>query len=231
MKKQNLNEEISRIKNMMKIVKEQEESPQIVFNNGGKVSIQCGSGFYCTPRNDQGPYTEVEVGFPSRDTVIPESLLKYIEQSGSDNPHENVYPYVPAKIIKELIDANGGITPETQNNLPELDFSGQEKSKFSTIDEITGTAFAFFSFNLKVYGPNGEERLVNVRINRYENDVPGEMSDPDAEGIDITPIEWSGFTWDDHDHILNHVKSLKNDGYFENIPSKLTYYITTGKIK
>jgi hypothetical protein len=56
----------------------------------------------------------MELGFPTQGTEIPDSLLQYEETSqggkGEDfNPYESVYGYVPVAVIKELINANGGI--------------------------------------------------------------------------------------------------------------------------
>ena len=87
---------------------------RIIFNNGGSVSIQASHTHYCEPRNDEGPYSEMELGFPSQGTEIPQSLLQYEETSQGGkgegfNPNESVYGYVPVSVIKELIDANGGI--------------------------------------------------------------------------------------------------------------------------
>ena len=39
---------------------------QLKLKNGA-VSIQASEYHYCTPRNNEGPYSEWEVGFPSED--------------------------------------------------------------------------------------------------------------------------------------------------------------------
>ena len=88
---------------------------RVYFNNGGDVSIQASRTHYSHPRDNFGPYTEMELGYPSRDTQIPESMLNYIEQGtnfgedGKLDPYDNVYPYVPISVIKELIELNGGV--------------------------------------------------------------------------------------------------------------------------
>ena len=91
---------------------------RVYFNNGGNISIQASRTAYSEPRDNFGPYTEMELGYPSKDTVLPESVLKYVEQSATYNddgsysgndPYNSVYPYVPVSVIKELINANGGI--------------------------------------------------------------------------------------------------------------------------
>jgi hypothetical protein len=88
---------------------------RIEFNNGGKVSIQASSTHYSEPRNDEGPYNRVEIGYPTRNTRIPKSMLRFIEQGlnhredGELDPYDNVYPYVPASIVRKLIQMNGGV--------------------------------------------------------------------------------------------------------------------------
>lgn len=85
---------------------------RVYFNNGGNISIQASRTAYSEPRDNFGPYTEMELGYPSKDTVLPESVLKYVEQSsleGTNDPYNSVYPYVPSSVVKELIQANGGI--------------------------------------------------------------------------------------------------------------------------
>lgn len=40
--------------------------PAIECADGFTMSVQASRSHYCTPRNDVGPYTAVEVGFPSK---------------------------------------------------------------------------------------------------------------------------------------------------------------------
>lgn len=85
---------------------------RVYFNNGGDISIQASRTAYSEPRDNFGPYTQMELGYPNKDTVLPESVLKYVEQSsldGTDDPYNSVYPYVPASVVKELVQANGGV--------------------------------------------------------------------------------------------------------------------------
>ena len=95
----------------------QKEKPmydRVEFNNGGKVSIQASRTHYSEPRNDEGPYTHVEIGYPTRETRIPKSLIRFEETSqngqGEDfNPYDTIYPYVPASVVRKLIQMNGGV--------------------------------------------------------------------------------------------------------------------------
>ena len=87
-------------------------NPRIFFNNGGSVSVQASKTHYCDPRNDNGPYSEMEVGFPSEGTVIPDELMRYVDGNIDDedfSPYKSVYGYVPVSIIKMMVAANGGI--------------------------------------------------------------------------------------------------------------------------
>ena len=40
--------------------------PRLICANGFTLSIQASKYSYCTPRSNSGPYSEVEVGFPSK---------------------------------------------------------------------------------------------------------------------------------------------------------------------
>lgn len=160
--KNNLNEQLSRIKNMMGMISEQsfitspsgqkydmpvEPKPEpvtkfsgnkpvyerVFFNNGGDISIQASRTAYSQPRDNEGPYTHMELGYPSEGTVLPKNVLKYVEQGGvynddgSENPYKNVYPYVPVSVIKELINANGGIK---SGQLPPMSDEPMENDPF-----------------------------------------------------------------------------------------------------
>tara|TARA_R110002020_G_scaffold123069_3_gene279075 strand:+ start:849 stop:1214 length:366 start_codon:yes stop_codon:yes gene_type:complete len=67
------------------------------------VSIQAGENNYCIPRDDSGPYTAVELGFP---TMADPMLNGYAEDSS--NLTETVYGYVPVGIVRDLIVKHGG---------------------------------------------------------------------------------------------------------------------------
>jgi hypothetical protein len=66
--------------------------------DGFTISIQASSFHYCSPRDDEGPYTHVECGFPSEH----EPLLD--EYCGDlDNPTDTVYGYVPRSVIEAVM--------------------------------------------------------------------------------------------------------------------------------
>ncbi len=97
--------------------------------DGFHMSVQASRGHYSCPRNNTGPYSEVEVGFPSE----RESLLDpFVEPAGwadddctiTKEPEwtETVYPYVPTEVVEEVIEKHGGMTggelPPFKNDMP-----------------------------------------------------------------------------------------------------------------
>jgi hypothetical protein len=67
------------------------------------VSVQASEGSYCTPRDDFGPYTAVELGFP---TLADPMLDGYAEDPSK--PTDTVYAYVPVGVVRDLIVKHGG---------------------------------------------------------------------------------------------------------------------------
>jgi len=77
----------------------------IVCTDGLEMSVQAGSSHYCAPRSNDGPWSKVEVGYPSE---IVEELLDYAENPQS--PTETVYGYVPVDLVEEIVNRHGGVT-------------------------------------------------------------------------------------------------------------------------
>jgi len=77
--------------------------PRIICNDGFTLSVQAREFNYCTPRSDSGPWTEVEVGFPSE---VEDLLLPFAEDSSS--PTETVYGWVPVNLVEQVIAKHGG---------------------------------------------------------------------------------------------------------------------------
>ena len=72
--------------------------------DGVTLSVQVSEFHYCTPRSNVGPYTHVEVGFPS---VKPhEAMMKFAEEP--DMPTQTVYGWVPVEVMREFIELHGG---------------------------------------------------------------------------------------------------------------------------
>lgn len=78
--------------------------PMLVCADGFSMSVQASFGHYCTPRDNDGPWTEAEVGFPSS---AEELLIPYAEDE--EDPTETVYAYVPVSVIREVIRKHGGL--------------------------------------------------------------------------------------------------------------------------
>lgn len=79
---------------------------RIQCNDGFSISIQASTGHYCKPRRTfEGPYTEVELGYPS---CSEESILPYKEEDWCE-PQDTIYPYVPVEVVDKMIQKHGGI--------------------------------------------------------------------------------------------------------------------------
>lgn len=77
---------------------------RIICNDGTSISIQASEFHYCMPRNNVGPYSHVEVGYPS---VKPYFMMKYAEDPKS--PTDTVYGGVPVGIVLEFLNSHCGI--------------------------------------------------------------------------------------------------------------------------
>lgn len=75
-------------------------------SNGLSLSVQASSRHYSDPKDDTGPYTHVEVGFPTR--PVPE-LIPYAEMLSTNDYTDAVYAYVPYDIVRQVIYVRGGM--------------------------------------------------------------------------------------------------------------------------
>ena len=75
----------------------------LVCRDGFKVSIEASEGNYCEPKNNEGPYSSVELGFPS---AMEPLIMRYAEDP--ENPTGTVYGWVPSVVILEVIQKHGG---------------------------------------------------------------------------------------------------------------------------
>lgn len=80
--------------------------PRIVCADGFSVSVQAGALLYSRPRDDYGPWTLVEVGYPS-ERPEPWHVWKLLAED-PDRPTGTVYGYVPLRLVEELIERHGG---------------------------------------------------------------------------------------------------------------------------
>lgn len=81
--------------------------PRIVCMDGTTLSVQASAFTYCTPRDNVGPYTAVEVGYPSRKF---EQLMPWAEDPS--DPTGTIYGFVPVEVVNEVIASCGGICVE-----------------------------------------------------------------------------------------------------------------------
>ena len=97
---------------------------RIVCNDGFNFSVNENASGYCSPRYSKGPYTAVELGYPS----AVEPLLKGYHESKYDYKKERnysfeesakdtVYAYVPANLVMQIIRKHKGIK---EGRLPPL---------------------------------------------------------------------------------------------------------------
>lgn len=100
----------------------------IVCKDGTTLSVQASDGHYCSPRNNRGPWTAVEVGFPS--VKPPDSWQQYAEEWTRkqdwfsfvipflgkkiaisryvDNSTGTVYAWIPVQLVRDFIYIHGG---------------------------------------------------------------------------------------------------------------------------
>ena len=76
-----------------------DHADHIVCSDDVRLSVQASHLHYCTPRDDWGPYSKVEVGFPG--IRPPETWREYCWDW--DKPTETVYAFVPVGLVREFI--------------------------------------------------------------------------------------------------------------------------------
>jgi hypothetical protein len=72
--------------------------------DGWTASVQASQNHYCFPRTDDGPWSAVEVGYPS---AADPSLLPFADEP--DRPRSTVYGYVPLDLVAEVLARRGGL--------------------------------------------------------------------------------------------------------------------------
>tara|TARA_B100000900_G_scaffold62342_1_gene47828 strand:- start:2556 stop:2855 length:300 start_codon:yes stop_codon:yes gene_type:complete len=88
--------------------------------DGFTMSVQAGSGGYSSPRMGEGPFTAVEVGFPS---AREEMLMEYIDgDPETTEPTGTVYGWVPAEVILKVVTKHGG---QIAGEMPWLQLGGE----------------------------------------------------------------------------------------------------------
>lgn len=79
---------------------------RIICQDGTEVSVQASRTHYCTPRLNQGPYSTVEVGYPTQDPPI-----EWAKYADGEYPSD-VYGYVPIDLVRQFINSHGGEVEE-----------------------------------------------------------------------------------------------------------------------
>lgn len=79
--------------------------------DGYRFSAVAGFGIRSTPTMELhqyvvGPFSHLEIGFPSSTPEPWDEWSKYVEDS--DHPTETVYSYVPVELVKDLVARHGG---------------------------------------------------------------------------------------------------------------------------
>ena len=96
-------------------------NPYVICNDDFEFSCQASYTHYSDPKGLANEYTQVEIGYPSlNDTLIAKYREDYgwEDECGLSNP---VYPYVPVKVVNELIAFHGGINEvAVQERIAEL---------------------------------------------------------------------------------------------------------------
>lgn len=77
---------------------------RVIFCDGESMSIQASKEHMSVPSNDEGPYSAVEVGFP---TFVDPRLLPFAVDA--EDPLDTPYNHVPVKLLAEVIREHGGV--------------------------------------------------------------------------------------------------------------------------
>lgn len=84
-------------------------APMIICMDGFKMSVQASASHYCSPRNNDGPYSHFEVGFPSqRDSLLEKYGERIDDPENPDKVYDDVYPMVPLIVVLAVISSHGG---------------------------------------------------------------------------------------------------------------------------
>jgi hypothetical protein len=81
--------------------------PPLKCADGFSMSVQAGVNIYSIPSSNDGPWTHVEVGYPSQ---IEPLLWEYAEQPGRWT--DTVYPRVPVEVVAAVAEVHGGFAQD-----------------------------------------------------------------------------------------------------------------------
>ena len=81
------------------------KNKKVRCKDGFSMSVQANFAACCSPRNDDGPYTSVEIGYPSESESL---IINYAEDI--DALTDTIYGYVPVNTVYLVITKHGGMT-------------------------------------------------------------------------------------------------------------------------
>ena len=100
------------------------KNERIVCADGFNMSVQADEFVYCSPRNNDGPYTAVEIGFPSHREDL---ILEFAEDKNT--PTQTVYGWVPVHIVSLVLAKHGGMVEgEVPKGIPEIRPADEENA-------------------------------------------------------------------------------------------------------
>lgn len=77
--------------------------PHIICADHTQLSVQASHAHYCCPRNDDGPWIQVEVW------LVCSAKGRKIPVPSFGNNHNEPYPYVPVELVNKFIRRHGGL--------------------------------------------------------------------------------------------------------------------------
>ena len=89
-------------------------NPRIVCADGFSMSVQAFDTSCCLPRQNEGPHTHMEGGFPSSTPLDPElkqsaESLAFCDDESECDFTETVYPYIAREVFEREFALHGGI--------------------------------------------------------------------------------------------------------------------------
>ena len=95
----------------------QKQRRPIRCNDGFKMWVQASRVHFCSPRDDAGPYSEVEVTNPNEWETL---LLPYTHTMATCGKALAIYANVPTRVILAVIEKHDGLAHDS-GNLPPMD--------------------------------------------------------------------------------------------------------------
>jgi hypothetical protein len=95
---------------LMRHIMTSSKLPHIVCTDGFTMSVQVGYSLYSTPKKVAKRYSEVEIGYPSEHEPLIEEYAECFTFEELDIDFtDTIYPYVPVKIVDNVLEKHGGI--------------------------------------------------------------------------------------------------------------------------